>query len=67
MNRNREVKAFLDRKQARRVAASPLARDLFGQSAIQLAAVEIAKAIATGFRTDLRDHSSASTCWARPS
>ena len=31
MQRNREVKAFLDRKQARRVAASPLARDLFGQ------------------------------------
>ena len=27
-----------------------------GQSAIQFAAVEIAKAIATGFRTDMRDH-----------
>jgi ribosomal protein S12 methylthiotransferase accessory factor len=56
MKRNREVKAFLDRRQARRVAASPLARDAFGGSAIQLAAVEIAKAIATDFRTDLRDH-----------
>ena len=31
MKRNREVKAFLDRRQARRVAASPLARDMFGQ------------------------------------
>ena len=56
MKRNREVKGFLDRKQARRVAVSPLARDAFGQSGIQLAAVEIAKAIATDFRTDLRDH-----------
>lgn len=56
MTRNREVKAFLDRKQARRVAASPLAHGVFEQNAIQLAAVEIAKAIATDFRTDLRDH-----------
>ncbi|MGD0023477.1 MAG: TOMM precursor leader peptide-binding protein [Xanthobacteraceae bacterium] len=56
MQRNREVKALLDRKQARCVAVSPLARDTFGQSAIQLAAVEIARAIATDFRTDLRDH-----------
>ncbi|MGZ3362191.1 MAG: TOMM precursor leader peptide-binding protein, partial [Xanthobacteraceae bacterium] len=56
MTRNREVKAFLDRKQARRVAASPLTHGVFEQSAIQLAAVEIAKAIATDFRTDLRDH-----------
>ena len=56
MNRNREVKALLDRGQARCVAVSPLARNPFGQSAIQLAAVEIAKAIATEFRTDLRDH-----------
>jgi oxazoline/thiazoline synthase len=53
---NREVRAFLDRKQARRVALSPLARNMLGQSAIQLAAVEIAKAIATDFRTDLQDH-----------
>ena len=56
MKRNREVKALLDRRQARRVAVSPLARQPFGQSAIQLAAVEIAKAIATDFRTELRDH-----------
>ena len=56
MIRNREVKGFLDRGQARRVAVSPLARNTFGQSAIQLAAVEIAKAIATDFRTELRDH-----------
>jgi len=56
MQRNREIKAFLDRRQSRRVAASPLANNVFGQSPIQLAAVEIAKAIATDFRTDLRDH-----------
>ncbi len=56
MKRNREVKALLDRRQARCVAVSPLARHTFGQSAIQLAAVEIAKAIATDFRTELRDH-----------
>jgi oxazoline/thiazoline synthase len=56
MNRNREVKAFLGRKEARCVAVSPLARDVFGQGGIQLAAVEIAKAIATDFRTDLNDH-----------
>ncbi len=56
MKRNREVKALLDRGQARCVAVSPLARRAFGQSAIQLAAIEIAKAIATDFRTDLRDH-----------
>src|SRR5665213_1410844 len=56
MKRNREVKALLDRKQARRVATSPLAQNTLGQSAIQLAAVEIAKAIATDFRTELCDH-----------
>ena len=56
MKRNREIKAFLDRTQARRVAVSPLDQGVFGQSAIQLSAVEIAKAIATDFRTDLRDH-----------
>ena len=56
MKRNREVKALLDRGQARCVAVSPLARHTLGQSAIQLAAVEIAKAIATDFRTELRDH-----------
>ncbi len=56
MRRNREIKAFLDRSDARRVATSPLVRDVVGHGAVQLAAVEIAKAIATGFRTDLRDH-----------
>jgi oxazoline/thiazoline synthase len=56
MQRNREVKALLDRRLARRVATSPLTRDMLGGSGIELAAVEIAKAIATDFRTDLRDH-----------
>ncbi|MGH9551455.1 MAG: TOMM precursor leader peptide-binding protein, partial [Terriglobales bacterium] len=56
MRRNREVKAFLDRTQADCVAASPLVHNTFGQSGIELAAVEIAKAIATGFRTELNDH-----------
>jgi bacteriocin biosynthesis cyclodehydratase domain-containing protein len=56
MIRNREVKGFLDRGPARALAVSPLVRNAVGQSAIQLAALEIAKAIATDFRTDLRDH-----------
>jgi oxazoline/thiazoline synthase len=56
MIRNREVKGFLERRSAQIVAASPLARNTMGQTAIQFAAVEIAKAIASGFRTDLRDH-----------
>lgn len=56
MIRNREVKGFLDRGPARAVVASPLARNTLGQSAIQFAALEIAKAIATGFRTELNDH-----------
>jgi oxazoline/thiazoline synthase len=56
MRRNREVKSLLDRGQVRCVAVSPLARSTLGQSGIELAAVEIAKAIATEFRTDLRDH-----------
>jgi bacteriocin biosynthesis cyclodehydratase domain-containing protein len=56
MIRNREIKGFLERGPARPVAVSPLARNVFGQNAIQFAAVEIAKAIASGFRTDLRDH-----------
>ena len=56
MHRNREVRGMLDRGQARCVAVSPLARHPLGQSGIQLASVEIAKAIATGFRTDLGDH-----------
>ena len=56
MKRNREVKALLDRGQARCIAVSPLAQQTLGQSAIQLAAVEVAKAIATDFRTQLCDH-----------
>ena len=56
MRRNREVRSFLDRAQDYRVAVSPLTENTFGNGSIQLAAVEIAKAIATGFRTDLRDH-----------
>ena len=56
MIRNREIKGFLDRGGAQPVAISPLARNTFGQSAVQFAAVEIAKAVASGFRTDLRDH-----------
>jgi oxazoline/thiazoline synthase len=56
MQRNLEVRALLDRGGARRVATSPLARGVLGRSGIELAAVEIAKAIATDFRTDLRDH-----------
>ena len=56
MKRNREVKAMLERKQARRIVVSPLAEGQVGQSGIQFAALEIAKAIATDFRTDLLDH-----------
>ena len=56
MMRNREIKGMLDRSDARCVSASPLARQPLGQNGIQLAAVEIAKAIATGFATELNDH-----------
>jgi bacteriocin biosynthesis cyclodehydratase domain-containing protein len=56
MIRNREVKGFLDRGPARVVAVSPLAHNTLGQTAIQFAALEVAKAIATGFRTELNDH-----------
>ena len=56
MIRNREIKGFLDRGPAQPVAISPLARNTLGQGGIQFAAVEIAKAIASGFRTDLRNH-----------
>ncbi len=56
MRRNREIKGLLDRRQARCIAVSPLARHTFGQNGIQLAAVEIAKAIATDFGTELSDH-----------
>ncbi|WP_024511913.1 TOMM precursor leader peptide-binding protein [Bradyrhizobium sp. ARR65] len=56
MIRNREIKGFLERGPARPVAVSPLVRKPFGQNAVHFAAVEIAKAIASGFRTDLNDH-----------
>jgi len=56
MRRNREIRGMLDRSDARVVSASPLAKQPFGQHGIQLAAVEIAKAIATGLATDLSDH-----------
>jgi oxazoline/thiazoline synthase len=56
MIRNREIKGFLDRDAARTVAVSPLAHNTLGQSSIQFAALEVAKAIATGFRTELNDH-----------
>jgi oxazoline/thiazoline synthase len=56
MIRNREIKGFLERSPARPVAVSPLARNVFGQNAIQFTAVEIGKAIASGFRTDLNNH-----------
>jgi oxazoline/thiazoline synthase len=56
MIRNREIKGFLDRGPAHAVAVSPLVNDTVGQTAIHFAAVEIAKAIASGFRTDLLDH-----------
>jgi ribosomal protein S12 methylthiotransferase accessory factor len=56
MKRNREIKALLERGEARCVAVSPLVRQPVGQSAVELASVEIAKAIVTGFRTELNDH-----------
>jgi bacteriocin biosynthesis cyclodehydratase domain-containing protein len=56
MIRNREVKGFLDRTATQTVSLSPLARNPLGQSAIQSAALEVAKAIASGFRTDLNNH-----------
>ena len=56
MKWNRQIKAFLDRTHARCVAASPLGSNLLAPSAIGLAATEIAKAIASGFRTDLQQH-----------
>jgi ribosomal protein S12 methylthiotransferase accessory factor len=56
MIRNREIKGFLEREAARSAVVSPLVRKGLGQSAINFAAVEIAKAIASGFRTDLGGH-----------
>jgi len=56
MNWNRQVKAFLGRKEARCVAVSPLGANPLGLSGVGLAAAEIGKAIASGFRTDLHHH-----------
>ena len=56
MKRNREVKAFLDRSPARVVAVSALAKNTLERSGVALAAIEIAKAIATGFGTELHNH-----------
>jgi oxazoline/thiazoline synthase len=56
MKRNREVRALLDRRAAHCIAVSPLASQMVGQNGLELAAIEIARAIATEFRTDLRDH-----------
>jgi oxazoline/thiazoline synthase len=56
MKWNRQIRAFLDRKEARCVASTPLGTNLLGRSGIELAALEIAKAIGSGFRTDLGDH-----------
>ncbi len=56
MKWNRQVKAFLDRKGARCVSASPLGAGALGDGGVSLAALEIGKAIASGFRTDLGQH-----------
>jgi ribosomal protein S12 methylthiotransferase accessory factor len=56
MKWNRQVKAFLDRKAARCVTISALATDVLGPTGIGLASIEIAKAVASGFRSDLRNH-----------
>jgi ribosomal protein S12 methylthiotransferase accessory factor len=56
MKRNREVRGMLDRSEAKLLTVSPLVQQTVGQSGIQLAAMEIAKAVATGFRTDLSNH-----------
>ncbi len=56
MRWNRQVKAFLARTEARCVTASPLEANMVGQGGVGIAALEIAKAIASGFRTDLQTH-----------
>jgi oxazoline/thiazoline synthase len=56
MKWNRQIKAFLNRKQAHCVVASPLNKNALARAAVGLAAIEIAKAVATGFRTDLLHH-----------
>ena len=56
MKRNREIRGMLSRSEARLLTVSPLVQQTVGQSGIQLAAMEIAKAVASGFRTDLSNH-----------
>lgn len=56
MKWNRQIRSFLDRQSARCVSASPLAGNALGRSGVGLAATEIGKAIASGFRTDLGAH-----------
>ena len=56
MKRNREVRGMLNRSEAKLLTVSALAQSIVGQSGIQLAAMEIAKAVASGFRTDLSNH-----------
>lgn len=56
MRWNRQVRAFLDRASARCVSASPLGANALGRGGFGLAAAEIGKAIASGFRTDLHEH-----------
>jgi ribosomal protein S12 methylthiotransferase accessory factor len=53
MKWNRQIKAFLDRNKVRCVTSAPLGKSLLGPTSIGLAATEIAKAIASGFRTEL--------------
>ena len=53
---NRQIKAFLDRNEARCLAISPLDTNIFCQTPVGLTAIEIAKAIASGFRTDLHEN-----------
>ena len=56
MKRNREIRGMLARSEAKLLAVSPLVQHTVGQSGVHLAAMEITKAIATGFRTDLNNH-----------
>ena len=56
MKWNRQVRSFLDRVSARCLSASPLGANALGGSGFGLAAAEIGKAIASGFRTDLNEH-----------
>ena len=56
MKQNRQIKAFLDRNEARCLAISPLDTNIFCQTPVGLTAIEIAKAIASGFRTDLHEN-----------